>query len=583
MGRNRARNVVAWSTVAAMTVVAIGVVPASAAATLYSAKAAVHVYVRDFQLGADGSQQVLADTIGATGAVFAWDQDGAWNTKTFPAGAGDLTINADGDTVVVLRSEYSGLIAVETWHDGVWSEDVVHPATGSSPKAVRLVYGPDGTAHLATGGATGVAYRTKPVDGAWSDPIGVVAATKPTTFGDGQWDLVVDDAGVPHVVIAGSYPTSPIGAPCVVDDGCVVDMTPDGADGWVVEPISSAVGGVDAIFTTEAGLELTTNDSGRIRYVGKVNDEWVTQDVYTGNASSSIVRGSSGPVIIFTPGSASLRRADRTGSTWSNTTMLTANVSFPFAEIDENDGLHVAYGLVYNDPTLGSTSDAYVRAPDDVAPTVGAPTVKGKTNAVISSTIPSTISWAGGDSQSGIDHYQLQQRTDGGSWSTVSSTLTGRSATRNLSRGRTYEFRVRGYDRSGHVSSWKQGLPIKLSRYQEGSSRIVYSGTWKSSTSSSASGGKTKYSKSAAGKARITFTGQSFAWVAPRSSSRGRADVWVDGVFVAEVDTYRAKGLSKVIVYSIRWLSPGTHTVEIRNLAVSGRPRIDVDAFVIGR
>jgi hypothetical protein len=239
--------------------------------------------------------------------------------------------------------------------------------------------------------------------------------------------------------------------------------------------------------------------------------------------------------------------------------------------------------LFYVHPQLGSTSDAYLRAPDDVAPTVGIPGVKPKSRATIGSVIPMTVAWSAADAQSGISHFRLQQKTDSGGWSTISSSLTTTSTTRNLATGHTYYFRVAGYDRAGRATSWKTSLPIRISRYSENSSLIQYYGTWTSAASATADGGKTRYTTSTAGRATIRFAGTAFAWVAPMSPTRGRADVYVDGDFAGEVDTYKSTAASRVVVFTIRWATAGTHTVQIRNMPAGSRKRIDVDTFIVVR
>jgi hypothetical protein len=64
------------------------------------------------------------------------------------------------------------------------------------------------------------------------------------------------------------------------------------------------------------------------------------------------------------------------------------------------------------------------------------------------------------------------------------------------------------------------------------------------------------------------------------SPSRGIAVVRVDGVKVATIDLYRASLRTRVVVWTYSWDSAATHRVKIRVLGTSGRPRVDVDAFL---
>ncbi len=583
--RGGLRPLLATAIVGAMLVAPATAPLASASTTSYSAKAVAHNWVKAFAVGPDGTQHLLTDVTGATGALYVSDHDGVWQTHAFSGESGDLALDPDGNPVIALRGGSSfgfGIVGLATESDGVWTVEDVDPTLGPLVGRVRLAIGTDGTAFVAYGDDTGILYRVKPPGGSWSAAHVVDAPTRPPmTFGGG-WDMVLDDADTPHFVVSGHYPSSPIDAPCVVDGGCTVDMVPDGV-GWSVTPISGAAGIPDAIDTAATGLELTLNDNTQIQYVGKSGADWVTQDVISANAASSLTRGPDGPVILLTPSPSGLRRADRSGSVWTTSPVVSGRTTFPAADFDASGRLHVAYSLAYDDPILGETGDAYVRAPDDVAPTVGVPGVKGRIGATLGTKAPSSVGWTAADSQSGLDHYQIQQRTDGGSWSTLNYSLTVKSKSRDLSLGHVYEFRVRAYDKAGHASGWKQSLSAKVGRFQETSSVISYSGTWTTATSSTASGGKTRYTKSASAKATITFTGIGFTWVAPKSSSRGRADVWIDGGFVAEVDLHRSSGAPRLVVYAVRWTAPGTHTVEIRNLATSGHPRIDIDAILLTR
>jgi hypothetical protein len=120
----------------------------------------------------------------------------------------------------------------------------------------------------------------------------------------------------------------------------------------------------------------------------------------------------------------------------------------------------------------------------------------------------------------------------------------------------------------------------------DGSSTTVlphkYSGTWASSTCSCFSGGQTQWTKSSG--ASVTFTLNSpvptpIALVMEKAPDRGKAQVLVDGVLRATPDTYSATKRHRSIVW-ISTAAAGVHTVTVRNLATSGHPRIDVDAFL---
>ncbi len=74
------------------------------------------------------------------------------------------------------------------------------------------------------------------------------------------------------------------------------------------------------------------------------------------------------------------------------------------------------------------------------------------------------------------------------------------------------------------------------------------------------------------------------AWVAPKSKTRGKAAVYLDGAKVAREDLFSQQTLARRVVFSKGDLDPATpHTLEVRSLVTSGRPRVDVDAFAVLR
>ena len=75
--------------------------------------------------------------------------------------------------------------------------------------------------------------------------------------------------------------------------------------------------------------------------------------------------------------------------------------------------------------------------------------------------------------------------------------------------------------------------------------------------------------------------GQRIAVVMPMFAKAGVARFKLDGVMQADVDTYAAVRENRVIAWQTPVLTAGTHTIRIVNMATTGRPRIDVDAFLI--
>ncbi len=246
-------------------------------------------------------------------------------------------------------------------------------------------------------------------------------------------------------------------------------------------------------------------------------------------------------------------------------------------------------------PVAGGTSNGdfalarYFGGDDATPPTVSAPVqglISGSTVAANTSSVPIRLSWSGNDTQSGISRYQLQQKTGAGPYTDVPlSSMKATTKTLSLSPGRSYRFRVRALDENGNWSAWKAGPGFTVVLRQESGAGVSYpGGKWKLQNVSGACGGALKYETARGAKARFTFMGRSVAWVATKSPTRGKAEVWLDGVKRATVDLRSATTQRRKLVFVRDGLNPSvSHKLEIKVLGTAGRPRVDVDAFVVLR
>jgi hypothetical protein len=218
---------------------------------------------------------------------------------------------------------------------------------------------------------------------------------------------------------------------------------------------------------------------------------------------------------------------------------------------------------------------------DTVAPTVTAPRrglVAG--TAISSGKVTLRVPWTGADATSGIARYDFAQSTGGGPWTTISTTLTSPTIDRSLTPLHSYRFGVRAIDKAGNVGPWAIGSTFRLSRYSEFNSAIRYSGSWSTVSSAAYWGGAAKRSGTAGARATLTFTGRTVAWVARTGPNRGLATVYVNGTKVATLDLYSATYRNQRVVWARNWSTSATRTVTIRVAGTSGRPLVDVDAFV---
>lgn len=247
------------------------------------------------------------------------------------------------------------------------------------------------------------------------------------------------------------------------------------------------------------------------------------------------------------------------------------------------DGVHSVYaqGFGANGSWGPVAVDTIVL--DTVAPSTTTPSgtvLKG--GALANGRVPFRLSWTGSDASSGIDHYEIGQSLDNGTWAIVTSGQTVPTTDRLLLPGHTYRFRVRAIDRASSVGAWSTGMAYRLTGYSEAGSAVRYSGTWASNTSTAYWGGKARSSIRAGSKATFTFTGRSVAIVSRLGPGRGKADVWMGTTRLATIDLGSTAYSSQRIVWSKAWTTSATRTVTIKVLGTSGRPRVEVDGFIVG-
>lgn len=221
---------------------------------------------------------------------------------------------------------------------------------------------------------------------------------------------------------------------------------------------------------------------------------------------------------------------------------------------------------------------------DTVPPTItSGPSVRLLPNTVLAAgTWPVNVYWAGSDAGSTPPSYNLAQTCNAGTtWSNIAlNPATATQANRSLARGVNCEFRLQAHDLVNQ-SAYSYSRSFHASVSQESAPTITRTGTWSIANSSSFDGGHDRYSTKANSSMSVTFTGTGIAWVAPTGPTRGAARVYLDGKLDKAVSLYTKTAAFRKLVYTHMWAAQGTHTVKIVVVGTSGRPRIDVDAFVV--
>jgi subtilisin len=195
---------------------------------------------------------------------------------------------------------------------------------------------------------------------------------------------------------------------------------------------------------------------------------------------------------------------------------------------------------------------------------------------------PVRITWpAATDPTSAIDRYEMEYSMDGGPWTAAGGT-TATSTTRMVDLGHSHRFRIRAADVYGNWSPWVPGAPLKLIAVQDNAGPMRYAPAWSRSTSAYASAGTLAWSTRAGASVSLSTTARTLALVAPVSSARGQARIYVDDVLQATVSLYSPVGVSRRVLWVKTMPATGYKTLRIEVVGTAGRPRIDVDAVLLG-
>ena len=197
-----------------------------------------------------------------------------------------------------------------------------------------------------------------------------------------------------------------------------------------------------------------------------------------------------------------------------------------------------------------------------------------------STTAPVRTDWSASD-PCAISGYTLERRVSGGGWGVQGLPAATTTSVRQALRvGTTYRYVANASDGAGNRSSWVYGPFFEPLVTQQSSTAVRYTGAWKTASSSSYSGGSTRYATGAGAAATYTFRGCGIAWVAGSGPTRGSARVYIDGVYAVTVNLHATTTTLRRVAYASNWTGQGVHTIRIVALGTAGHPRVDLDAFV---
>jgi Transglycosylase-like domain len=125
------------------------------------------------------------------------------------------------------------------------------------------------------------------------------------------------------------------------------------------------------------------------------------------------------------------------------------------------------------------------------------------------------------------------------------------------------------------------GASTAIYRYSETSSKITYTGSWRSAGHRGYAGDAAAYATKAGATASFAFRGSKVTWYGPVGPTRGQARVLVDGTYVKTVNLHARSFTARVALFSRSWSSAGAHTLVIQVVGTAGHPYVAIDGFTV--
>jgi hypothetical protein len=198
---------------------------------------------------------------------------------------------------------------------------------------------------------------------------------------------------------------------------------------------------------------------------------------------------------------------------------------------------------------------------------------------------PLLVTWPRAtDPTSRIAAYEVETSFDYGPWAgTVTVAGAATAALRTGLLGHSQRFRVRAEDAAGNWSDWQVGPALTLGIVQDNSSPMRYSGSWHAIGDRWASGATVHYTIQRGSYVRLRVRARQLAIVGPVARNRGSAAVYVNGVYQGTISFFSRVAASRRVVWTRTFPTDAIRTIEVRALGTVGRPRVDIDAILIGR
>ncbi len=194
------------------------------------------------------------------------------------------------------------------------------------------------------------------------------------------------------------------------------------------------------------------------------------------------------------------------------------------------------------------------------------------------------VSWDPSGNRPENATYQLQWRINGTWYNVKLADATQNSVALRLKWGQNHRFRVRLRDDNGNVGQWYAGPAFDSKLVQDKNKRMGWSpGDWQREEVTAASAGTVTYATRPGSQSALKFTGRAVAWISTMGPDRGRAQIYVNGNLVGEVDLYAPEYRYRVLVFSKVWKASKERIIRFDVLDEPERPRVDVDAILFYR
>jgi hypothetical protein len=122
-----------------------------------------------------------------------------------------------------------------------------------------------------------------------------------------------------------------------------------------------------------------------------------------------------------------------------------------------------------------------------------------------------------------------------------------------------------------------------ITRFEESSPLIQYSGSWFVNTSTASSQSRAMLAMDVGSAATFSFVGKGVHLIGNRDQWSGIAHVLIDGALVGTVDTYASPAQPQNLVFGVSGLKRGPHTITVQvtgtHNATSGGAWVWIDAF----